>query len=180
MKKLSLYVFLALIFCNVGFADEVSFDLKLSCTLIEMKKILAKKTYPIDIVSNQKPVIFRNKKIIKNNKIKSWWLKAPGESPHPDMIAVDWNRQKASERELTSDEKLILEGYNEFEKKYKQPGGTMFFYKTENLGYSHAYLSNDNSELLAIEVLTDPEFLKSINVVGELTISNKFRCEALK
>ena len=54
------------------------------------------------------------------------------------------------------------------------------FFKTENLGYSHAYLSNDNSELLAIEVLTDPEFLKSINVVGELTISNKFRCEALK
>ena len=56
----------------------------------------------------------------------------------------------------------------------------MFFYKTENLGYSHAYLSNDNSELLVIEVLTDPEFLKSINVVGKLTEFSKFRCEVLK
>ena len=179
MKKLLAILVLSLLWCNTSFAD-LSFDLKLSCTLIEMKKILANKTYPIDIGSNEKPVIFLNQKIIKNNKIKSWWLKTPDEFPHPDMIAVDWNRQKASERELTSDEKLILEGYNEFEKKYKQPGGTMFFYKTENLGYSHAYLSNDNSELLAIEVLTDPEFLKSINVVGELTISNKFRCEVLK
>ena len=70
--------------------------------------------------------------------------------------------------------------YNELEKKYKQLDGTMFFYKTENLGYSHAYLSNDNSELLVIEVMTDPEFLKSINVVGELTIFRKLRCEVLK
>jgi len=184
MKKLSLYVFLVLMWCNVGVADDVHFNLKLSCTLIEWKKdIEGYETGQWKKTPNKKPVIFRHKKIIKNNKIESWWLKTPDVALSTDMIAVDWTRQTASEtaseRELTSDEKSILEGYNEFEKKYKQPGGTMFFNQIENFGYFHAYLSKDNSEILGIDVINDPEYLKSIYVKGKLTITSKLSCEVI-
>ena len=48
MKKAILILLVGLLWCNVGFADDINFNLKLSCTLIEKKNIEGKKTWPMD------------------------------------------------------------------------------------------------------------------------------------
>ena len=57
----------------------------------------------------------------------------------------------------------------------------MFFDHMEGVGYEHAYLNSKNSELLRITVVTDLEFLKSMNVMEkEATFFEKISCEVLK
>ena len=173
MKKLSLYVFLVLMFCNVGVAEDVNFNLKLSCTIIEEKRIYGKKHYEWRKASNQKPEIYSLEKIIKNNKIKTWWLHPEGKPP---LMAFDWFKQLISDDDKLAEIDIIeLRIQKQLEKEFKQPDQTMFFDTVEGVGYEHAYLSKDNSELMFIIVISDPEFLKENNIKSR-TIFLKQKC----
>ena len=53
MKKLSLYIFLILMFCNVGFAEEADCNTLNECLdkgYVQIDKILFKETRDLDII----------------------------------------------------------------------------------------------------------------------------------
>ena len=180
MKKLLVILVLGLLWCDPGYAEDINFNLKLSCTTIETKRVVGEKTYPMDTASNKKPEIYYQKKIKKNNKIESWWLSRDGSSLL--MIAFDFYMQKLSNSKPTSADRLSALEKIEFprqiilEEEFKQPGQTMFYDTVEGMGYEHYYLSKDNSELIFIFTVSDPEFLKEQNIVVQ-SIHEKKSCK---